>query len=407
MRSGHQHQRQHQHQRHARRRTVAGFAGVLLVVVTFAGPSVLASPVDDQQRRVEQIADQLQSMEDRLGELEEQHGAALDRLDELAIEIQESRARVDAQAAELGRLQGQLTDIALDTFMTGGSAGLAPLFSTAQNFTDQLKRSELSRVALDQGAGTSDELQSLIDDLAAETASLQSKQDEQGQLLASLETQQDQGEALTVELQTAYADAKTELGELIVQEQERRAAQAIAAAQARQAELQATFAAANPAPTVRGGGAGAPAAPAASPASGAGPAASTPAPATEPSASTAPPPSSVAGVVVAAAQGQLGVPYQFARSEPGVAFDCSGLTKYAWAKAGVSLPHQSGQQFASTPHVPKDQVQPGDLIFYYSPIGHVGIYIGGGSLIHAPASGDVVKVSAVSWNKVVGVSRPG
>ena len=393
---------------HASRRTAAGFAGVLLVVVTFAGPSVSASPVDDQQRRVEQIADQLQSMEDRLGELEEQHGAALDRLDELAIEIQESRARVDAQAAELGRLQGQLTDIALDKFMTGGSAGLAPLFSTAQNFTDQLKRSELSRVALDQGAGTSDELQSLIDDLAAETASLQSKQDEQAQLLASLESRQDQGEALTIELQTAYADAKTELGELIVQEQERRAAQAIAAAQARQAQLQATVAAAaNPAPTVRGGGAAAPAAPADTPVSGAGPAASTPAPATEPSASTAPPPSSVAGVVVAAAQGQLGVPYKFARSEPGVAFDCSGLTKYAWAKAGVSLPHQSGQQFASTPHVPKDQVQPGDLIFYYSPIGHVGIYIGGGSLIHAPASGDVVKVSAVNWNKVVGVSRPG
>lgn len=115
----------------------------------------------------------------------------------------------------------------------------------------------------------------------------------------------------------------------------------------------------------------------------------------------------MAGTAISAAQGQLGVAYQFARSEPGVAFDCSGLTKYAWGKAGVSLPHQSRQQYAVTPHVPKDQAQPGDLIFYHAPIGHVAIYLGGGMLIHAPASGDVVKISSVNWSKVVGVSRPG
>ena len=126
----------------------------------------------------------------------------------------------------------------------------------------------------------------------------------------------------------------------------------------------------------------------------------------EPAASV-PSPASTAGIAVSAAQGQLGVPYKFARSEPGVAFDCSGLTKYAWGKAGVYLPHQSAAQFASTPHIPEDQVQPGDLIFYYAPIGHVAIYIGGGMMIHAPASGDVVKVSVVNWGKVVGVSRPG
>jgi len=110
---------------------------------------------------------------------------------------------------------------------------------------------------------------------------------------------------------------------------------------------------------------------------------------------------------VNAASGQLGVPYRFAAEEPGVAFDCSGLTKYAWGRAGVYLPHQSSAQYGSTPHVPKESAQPGDLIFYYSPIGHVAIYIGGGSLIHAPQTGDVVKVSKVNWGKVVGVSRPG
>ena len=122
---------------------------------------------------------------------------------------------------------------------------------------------------------------------------------------------------------------------------------------------------------------------------------------------SAPSVSSSSGLAVQSALGQLGVPYRFATSNPGVAFDCSGLTKYAWGQAGVDLPHQSAAQFASTPHVPKDQAQPGDLIFYYSPISHVGIYLGGGMLVHAPNTGKTVKVGAVNWGKVVGVGRPG
>ncbi|HTH07826.1 MAG TPA: NlpC/P60 family protein, partial [Ilumatobacteraceae bacterium] len=121
----------------------------------------------------------------------------------------------------------------------------------------------------------------------------------------------------------------------------------------------------------------------------------------------APPVSGKAGIAVQAAYGQLGVPYRFAAESPGVAFDCSGLTKYAWGRAGVYLPHQSRAQYAAVPHVTRDQIQPGDLVFYYSPIGHVGIYIGNGLLIHAPNTGDVVKISAVSWSKVVGIGRPG
>lgn len=112
-------------------------------------------------------------------------------------------------------------------------------------------------------------------------------------------------------------------------------------------------------------------------------------------------------MAVNAAQSQLGVPYRLAQSSPGVAFDCSGLTAYAWSQAGVGIPHQSAAQYASTPHVLVDQAQPGDLIFYYSPISHVGIYVGGGSMIHAPNTGSVVSYSAVRWRNVVGVSRPG
>jgi cell wall-associated NlpC family hydrolase len=73
----------------------------------------------------------------------------------------------------------------------------------------------------------------------------------------------------------------------------------------------------------------------------------------------------------------------------------------------VSLPHQSAQQYAATPHVSRDQIQPGDLLYYHTPIGHVAIYIGNNSLIHAPRTGDVVKIAPVNWANVVGISRPG
>jgi cell wall-associated NlpC family hydrolase len=109
---------------------------------------------------------------------------------------------------------------------------------------------------------------------------------------------------------------------------------------------------------------------------------------------------------VAAALSQLGVPYRFATAIPGVAFDCSGLTAWAWGRAGVALPHQSRAQYAALPHVSQSQVQPGDLLFYYNPIGHVAMYIGNGQLVQATHPGDVVSVNAVSWSRVVGIARP-
>ena len=139
--------------------------------------------------------------------------------------------------------------------------------------------------------------------------------------------------------------------------------------------------------------------------------AATPAPAAAAAvaAPTGPPPpvSPGAATAVAAATSQLGVPYVAFALAPGVAFDCSGLTAWAWAQAGVSLPHQSGMQFAGLPHVAVADAQPGDLLFYHSPIRHVTIYIGNGRMIHAPNPGSVVQVGTVNWNNVVGIARPG
>lgn len=394
----------------------AALAAVLVfgLIAGVPAPFVTADEVSDQERRVAQIADDLDALENQLGQLEEDHAAALDRIDELGSEITLAQGSVDAQQAVLARLQAQMVGIALDRFTSGGDEALTPLFSSVETLSDDLQRTELSRVALDQGAGTTDDLVSLVDDLTVEQRALEAKQSEQAGLIAGLEEKQVRGEQLTAELTTKYGAAQAELGDLVAEERERRIAAALASAQEREARSRSSTgvrssgaassgSSGSSSATVRGGGTQSPVS--GSPIGGSG--AATPAEPAAVPAPDVPAPSSMSGVAVNAAQGQLGVAYKFAASSPGVAFDCSGLTKYAWGKAGVSLPHQSSAQFASTPHVPADQAQPGDLIFYYAPIGHVAIYLGGGSMVHAPATGDVVKVSVVNWAKVVGVSRPG
>jgi cell wall-associated NlpC family hydrolase len=94
------------------------------------------------------------------------------------------------------------------------------------------------------------------------------------------------------------------------------------------------------------------------------------------------------------AMAQLGKPYIWAAAGPG-SFDCSGLVQFAYAAAGVGLPHSSGAQARMGRAVSRDQLQPGDIIAFFSPVSHVGIYVGNGLMVHAPTSGDVVKIASI------------
>jgi cell wall-associated NlpC family hydrolase len=106
------------------------------------------------------------------------------------------------------------------------------------------------------------------------------------------------------------------------------------------------------------------------------------------------PPSQYGGGVVGVAMRYLGTPYVWGGASP-AGFDCSGFVAYVFSQVGVSLPHYSGAQYSYGSPVPRDQLEPGDLVFFDG-LGHVGIYIGGGQFVHAPHTGDVVKVSSLS-----------
>jgi peptidoglycan DL-endopeptidase CwlO len=121
-----------------------------------------------------------------------------------------------------------------------------------------------------------------------------------------------------------------------------------------------------------------------------------------------PPPKAVSGnvgAVIRYAYAQLGKPYQWGATGPG-SFDCSGLTMMAWAQAGVSLPHSSGAQIGIGRRVTQSELQPGDLIFRYSPISHVSLYVGNGQQISATHTGSTVKLQSAFQGEIVGFSRP-
>ncbi|RYB96366.1 hypothetical protein EUA06_01980 [Nocardioides glacieisoli] len=118
------------------------------------------------------------------------------------------------------------------------------------------------------------------------------------------------------------------------------------------------------------------------------------------------PASGRAAAAIAYAMAQVGDAYVYGAAGEN-AFDCSGLTMRAWAQAGVSLPHSSTAQFSSGTRIAASELQPGDLVFYYSPISHVGMYIGNGQIVDAANPGTGVRIAGLYSMPYVGAVRPG
>ena len=103
---------------------------------------------------------------------------------------------------------------------------------------------------------------------------------------------------------------------------------------------------------------------------------------------------------------QIGKPYVWGSAGPNT-YDCSGLAVAGWAKAGVSLPHNAAAMYSRVRHISRSELIPGDLVFYYSDIHHMAIYAGNGWVVHAPTTGDVVRMKRMDTGPIHGFGRPG
>ncbi len=365
------------------RHLLIGFL-VCTLLLGGAGSSLVASPagagsVDDAKRKVGQIADQLEAAEEEVDRLSEELAIAVENKRQLEVEIVSTEVEIAAKQTELGGVQGQMSDLAIEAFVGGGRGGsISGLLAPGGGPNESVQRQYLTEIALNVGLASSDQLDALITDLDDLQGRLERDRAEAEDLAARITQDEVTTQNEIDKLFALSAKAERELGQALSAERARRAAAAAAAAREEAERITGG----------RGDGGG-----------GSNPEPFDP--------DSVPPSSSRGAIAVAAAKSQVGVRYIKYMSREGVGFDCSGLTAWAWEQAGVSIPHQSRQQFNTTARVPIAYIEPGDLIYFYSPITHVGIYIGGGMMVDAPGPGRFVRYAAVTFSKVVGVSRPG
>lgn len=322
-----------------------------------------ADNIDDQRRRVAEIVDQLERLATQADELGERYSDTLAERDAIEAEIEETEVKIFDLQRQLAVMQANLVNTARRSFVSGGSAGtLSSILGGSGSLTDAMKRAYLGSAAANIGAANTDAMQGLIDDITAERAKLDRQRRQLTSTAATLASRLSASDKLLEQYEGLRSQALRDLGSLLTEEERRRAEEAEAAARKDADKFNSSIKVAAPSPQ--------------------------------------------AGVAIRAAITQLGIRYRWGASSPGVAFDCSGLTQWAWAKAGVSIPRVSRSQYASLLRVPLSQAQPGDLLFSQTSFFHVGIYLGNGQMIHAPRTGDVVKVSTVTWTRVIGVGRP-
>lgn len=350
---------------------VSGLLVALVLGPSLAAPGASADPLDDKRRQAANIADQLERLGDQMNSLGEDYAEALTVQSELGIEIEQAQSDVAAAEAQLAQMRGTLYLSAVTQFMHGGrNSTLTNLLASSGGVQDALQRGQLMSVAMNQGALTTDSLDSTAIELTKKQTVLDRKRKQAENVAANVLKRQSAAEALSTRYEQLQSTVQGDLVDLLREERQRRESQLLADSQRQAAEFQSRYAA------------------------------------TQRKYANIPAVSARAQTAVRAALTQLGVPYRYATSLPGKSFDCSGLTTYAWGKAGVGLPRNSRAQFNALPKVPKNLAQAGDLIFTGSPIGHVGIYLGNGTMVHAPQTGDVVKIGPIRWWKVVGVARP-
>jgi cell wall-associated NlpC family hydrolase len=345
-------------------RLVAAALLVALAVAIPASAAPSANQVKNAGQHLNQARSKLESITQHFSLLVEQYDQAQSKLVETQTKLDDAQASMDKAKSKESDARTQMDTQVSTAYESGLSSHLDVLlnassmsdFSDRIQFLDVLSRQQARRAnAADVAGQQAKDASQVLKSAKAEQASAVSTLNERK--AAVEQAAQDQKKEIS-HLQTQYRNAVA-----AQHRAEKRARQAAAAAASSGGVVSGSF---NPS-------------------------------------------SSGAAGAVQAAESRIGSAYVWGAAGP-TSFDCSGLTMWAWAQVGVGLPHSSAEQYATLPHVSTSALQPGDLLFFYSPISHVGMYIGNGRMVAADNPGTGVHIDSLGgyWDSVmVGAARPG
>ncbi|WP_030317141.1 C40 family peptidase [Streptomyces sp. NRRL B-3229] len=351
-------------------------ATAALTSVALLSQSANAAPADDRAS--------LEEVEKKVDDLYRQAESATDTYNAAKERTTKQRKRVDTllddvarRTEKLNQAREELGSFAAEQYRTGAAAPGTATFLLADTPQDYFDQTQLMGRLTSRQKGA-------VDDYVSEQSATMKKRQEASQSLQSLTETQSDLKTAKATVQKKLADARELLSELTAQEKARLAAieklkQEAAARKA--AELARQQAAAEKA--AQGAG------------QEAGRQESTPGTGT--STATDPSYATRAAKALAFARAQIGKPYVWGATGPG-SYDCSGLTQAAWKAAGVTLPRVTYDQVNAGTTVSLADAQPGDLVFFYDDISHVGLYIGNGMMIHAPKPGAYVREESIYYD---------
>lgn len=338
----------------------------LLVLWPFLAPRpAAADAIGDKQAQAAALAHKIDDLDQRVSVLAEKVDQGRAQVGRTALGVADAAKALGQADDAASGAHHKLVGEAVNTYVKGGRPAVMATVGA-----DPAVVAAYQRVLSGSETDVLDAMKAALVRSREKKVDLERAKKSADQALANVQSQQRAAAQADSDLKGALDRVKGDLTELVAREQSRQAAARLAAVQAQIAAAQQSRARSALFP------------------------------------STPPPVGGGAAAAVAAARAQLGKPYVWAAAGPG-AFDCSGLTMWAWRAGGVSLPHQSGQQYAQIPHVSPAVIQPGDLLFYGSPIHHVGLYIGGGQMIDAPHSGANVRIESIGFDgNLIGAGRP-